>query len=248
MLYFADVRVPRLIDPMCTVSIRCLINVIHWLAKTLAVAYAFILCGVFVQIVMPKSNGIVIAKELRRVGYHNGLIAMTANTATHDLVCYESAGFDGVVGKPFNQSDLESVLILGLKASTNSLLPPPTFHMDSVMTNTANSHGAASGDAVDVTDIALRASGTLSPLVSSPRTGSLRGDFDYTDRHLSGPGSVTAVSMMATPSLSIAGTGTGSLHCEPDFDDRRSVGADLGPGSDVLQVVRNPVATASGTV
>lgn len=61
---------------------------------------------VFMDINLPIMNGMEAIAILKEAGYQRPLIACTANVLKHDVDAYYSAGFDGVVGKPYLLNDL----------------------------------------------------------------------------------------------------------------------------------------------
>lgn len=83
---------------------------------------------VLLDIVMPKSNGVEVCKQLRSQGFTGMLVAMTANTSTTDVQQYRSCGFDGIVGKPFDVTDIRQVLGAALRHRTSAVSPRDGLH------------------------------------------------------------------------------------------------------------------------
>jgi hypothetical protein len=64
---------------------------------------------------LPDTNGIELLKTLTRLSQsrpadHVPFFAVTANALPEDLIRYEDAGFDGVIGKPFEEGALAEAL------------------------------------------------------------------------------------------------------------------------------------------
>lgn len=91
---------------------------------------------IFLDIVMPRSNGIDIARWIRSRGYTGVIIAMTANTTIEDIRAYMTSGFDDILPKPFTFSDLSDRLqhalaqrksgLPGRRSKDNVVSPPPS--------------------------------------------------------------------------------------------------------------------------
>lgn len=70
--------------------------------------------AIVLDIVMHRSDGALICKELRqRSGLRAPIIAMTGNTRSSDLQRYYAMGFDVVLPKPFTRESLGRVLVEG---------------------------------------------------------------------------------------------------------------------------------------
>ncbi|MDR2304073.1 MAG: response regulator [Treponema sp.] len=65
---------------------------------------------IFMDIQMPRMNGYEAVERLRRQGYSNPIIAVTASVLADEREHYVSAGFDDVLVKPFKRKDLEAAL------------------------------------------------------------------------------------------------------------------------------------------
>jgi CheY-like chemotaxis protein len=65
---------------------------------------------VLLDIVMPRSNGVQVGKEILAQGFRGTLVAMTANTSPDDVAAYKSAGFHEVLGKPFTSEAIAALL------------------------------------------------------------------------------------------------------------------------------------------
>ncbi|MDR1903144.1 MAG: response regulator [Treponema sp.] len=65
---------------------------------------------IFMDIQMPLMNGYEAAEVLRRQGYKQPIIAVTASTAEERAQCLK-AGFNDILIKPFKRSDLEQMLV-----------------------------------------------------------------------------------------------------------------------------------------
>lgn len=65
---------------------------------------------VLLDINMPVMSGLDAIRELRRLDYNGVIYAVTANASLEDRKCYLSAGFNGVVIKPFQQEELMRII------------------------------------------------------------------------------------------------------------------------------------------
>jgi len=65
---------------------------------------------ILLDIVMPRSNGVQVGKEILRRGFRGTLVAMTANTSPDDVATYRAAGFHQVLGKPFTPDALTTLV------------------------------------------------------------------------------------------------------------------------------------------
>ncbi|MDR0655399.1 MAG: response regulator [Treponema sp.] len=65
---------------------------------------------VFMDIQMPRMNGYEAVERLRRQGYTNPIIAVTASVLADEREHCLSAGFDDVLAKPFKRKDVEAAL------------------------------------------------------------------------------------------------------------------------------------------
>jgi CheY-like chemotaxis protein len=61
---------------------------------------------ILLDIQMPKMDGIQAYKMLRQQGYYQPIIALTANTMSHDVERYLTLGFNGHLSKPLNRQNL----------------------------------------------------------------------------------------------------------------------------------------------
>jgi CheY-like chemotaxis protein/HPt (histidine-containing phosphotransfer) domain-containing protein len=75
---------------------------------------------IFMDIQMPRMNGYEAVERLRRQGYSNPIIAVTASVLADDRRHYVSAGFDDVLVKPFKRKDVEAVLHKWIQAAAKS--------------------------------------------------------------------------------------------------------------------------------
>jgi CheY-like chemotaxis protein len=69
--------------------------------------------AILLDISMPGMGGIEAMAEIRKKLGHAAppIIAVTANTMSHQIDEYLRAGFDAHLGKPFRRQDLEAVLV-----------------------------------------------------------------------------------------------------------------------------------------
>jgi CheY-like chemotaxis protein len=65
---------------------------------------------ILLDIHMPRSNGVAVARQLRAMGYAGRLVAMTANASPPDVAVYMATGFDSVLAKPFVEAQLVAVV------------------------------------------------------------------------------------------------------------------------------------------
>ena len=61
---------------------------------------------IFMDIMMPKMDGLEALEALKVAGYQKPVIACTANVMKEDVERYLAAGFDGVIGKPYLLDEL----------------------------------------------------------------------------------------------------------------------------------------------
>ena len=66
---------------------------------------------VLLDIQMPVMNGLDTVMELRRLSYCGVIYAVTANVGLEDRKRYMSAGFNGVVNKPFQREELVHIIL-----------------------------------------------------------------------------------------------------------------------------------------
>ena len=66
---------------------------------------------IFMDIQMPRMNGYEAAVELRKRGFKNPLIAVTASVLTEEKKLCFGAGFDDILPKPFKRPDIEAILL-----------------------------------------------------------------------------------------------------------------------------------------
>ncbi|WP_407428124.1 response regulator [Treponema sp.] len=65
---------------------------------------------VFMDIYMPKKNGIETTKELRSMHYNEIIIACTANNDTNDFAEYKRIGINDILVKPFKSENLRDMI------------------------------------------------------------------------------------------------------------------------------------------
>jgi CheY-like chemotaxis protein len=65
---------------------------------------------IFLDSFMPKMGGIEACKQIRAMGYHGVIIAISGNVIQDDIDEFLAAGADRFVGKPFKLDHLHSVL------------------------------------------------------------------------------------------------------------------------------------------
>jgi CheY-like chemotaxis protein len=78
---------------------------------------------ILLDIVMPRSNGVQVGKEILRRGFCGTLVAMTANTSPDDVATYRAAGFHQVLGKPFTLDALTTLVQQVAAGATPSTTP-----------------------------------------------------------------------------------------------------------------------------
>ncbi|MCL2840558.1 MAG: PAS domain-containing protein [Defluviitaleaceae bacterium] len=65
---------------------------------------------IFMDHMMPEMDGIETTKRLRAMGYHNPIVALTANAVAGQADVFMSNGFDGFISKPIDIRQLNNVL------------------------------------------------------------------------------------------------------------------------------------------
>jgi len=65
---------------------------------------------IFMDHMMPKMDGIEAVKQIRELGYHKPIIALTANAVTGQADMFMNKGFNGFVSKPIDVRELSAVL------------------------------------------------------------------------------------------------------------------------------------------
>lgn len=80
---------------------------------------------IFLDISLTFMNGIQCCREIRELEHmherpRSVIIAITGSTHEDECLQYDSAGFDKIVGKPFNHKDIKSCLELLTKPTENS--------------------------------------------------------------------------------------------------------------------------------
>jgi len=66
--------------------------------------------AILLDIIMPRSNGVDVCRQLRAHGFTAPIIATTANASAADVARYRAAGFDDVLAKPFGRDDIAAKL------------------------------------------------------------------------------------------------------------------------------------------
>jgi signal transduction histidine kinase/CheY-like chemotaxis protein len=74
-------------------------------------AAAYPVSFVFMDIQMPRMNGIEAAAELRKRGFTGPIIAVTAGAQAHERLNCIQAGFNDILVKPFRRPDIERMLL-----------------------------------------------------------------------------------------------------------------------------------------
>lgn len=69
--------------------------------------------AILLDIIMERSDGILVCRDLRAAGVDIPIIAVTGTAGAEDLPRFQAAGFDLVVSKPFNLQDIARALAVG---------------------------------------------------------------------------------------------------------------------------------------
>lgn len=68
---------------------------------------------ILLDIIMERSDGVAVCRNLRAEGIDVPIIAVTGTAGAEDLPRFQAAGFDLVVSKPFNLQDIARALAVG---------------------------------------------------------------------------------------------------------------------------------------
>ncbi len=85
---------------------------------------------IFMDIQMPRKNGIDATKELRSAGFGGVIVACSANNDTPSYELFQKSGMNDVLPKPFKSGDIKKVILKWKNAFSTSLHSPLTENVE----------------------------------------------------------------------------------------------------------------------